>query len=159
MPPPLVLVVAPRPMLMLPDCASALTPQPPVVTFAFWAMPSAAKSWTEPVLAVVATGPDIVSRSLGLPVAPALSEMLPPADTPPLPMVSGLCATMDTEPAGALTVPVVTAPVLSTDMLPPLLLMPGIASAPVLVSTTLPLPVLVALKLDRAFPRCPAKCP
>ena len=107
----------------------------------------------EPPLPVLCTTPFKVTWSVVAGVSPAVSVMLPEAETPPVPMVSGLCARMDTAPAGALIAPVVvTAPVLSTVILPPLLLMAAMASALLLVRAMLPLPELAALKLAILLP-------
>ena len=102
-------------------------------------------------------GPPMVSRSAleEEPPAPAVSDTLPVALIPPVPMVSGLWAVMLTLPVASASLaamvlllpsPVVTAPVLSMVMVPAVLESAPMLRVPVLVRSMVPPPVAEKLE-------------
>jgi hypothetical protein len=87
------------------------------------------------------------------PVVGALSVMVLPAVTPPVPMVIGLCAVILTVPFGAFTeLVVVIAPVLSTVILPLAAVRVPTVRGTILVKSMFPEPVTAALKLFKLTP-------
>lgn len=155
-------VVPPVPMLMLPVTALAETFPPLLVTGAFCVRSSPAVSAMLAPVPVVLTGPANVRLSPVPGVAPAVRTTLPPAETPALPIVSGLLATSDTVdpvvvvdcvPPGALTSPLVLrAPVLVTEIPPPLFRMPVMFRTPVFTKAMFPLVLLFAPNAESWLP-------
>lgn len=110
----LPLVVTPVASVMLPVLAVAVTLPVPAFTLAFCAMLSPLKD-TLPLFDAI----DPLMLRVPLPV-PALRLTPLFAETPPAPMLSGLCAASVTEPARALMAPAPVArpPTISMLMLP-----------------------------------------